>query len=311
MQSTIIPLVKCKSGNLTDVNNYRAITLSNSLTKILECIFLRKIKKHDPVDECQFGFKANHSTAFCTNIVKKVVNYYTLRGSTVFASFIDFSKAFDKVNYWKLFNKLLDDNIDKSLVTLLSFWYSHQSTVVQWKSVLSDSFSLGNGTRQGSLLSPFLFTRYIRELISEIVNCHVGCNLGGVFYNILAYADDIVLLAPSWAGLQYLLNKLHINADLIDMSCNTEKTVCMIFRLVCKSEIVAFDFPRLKLNDIELKFVKKFKHLGHVINSNFHDNEDIKREIRNLFMRTIILKRRYARCSCIVKRSLFMGWCRC
>src|SRR5579872_3496012 len=94
MQATIVPLVKCKSGNLTDVNNYRAITMSNSVTKIFEYLFLVKIKTYAPADDCQFGFKANHSTAFCTNVMKKVVSYYTTRGSHVFASFIDFSKAF-------------------------------------------------------------------------------------------------------------------------------------------------------------------------------------------------------------------------
>ena len=46
MQATIVPLVKCKSGNLTDVNNYRAITLSNSVTKIFEYLFLDKIKSY-------------------------------------------------------------------------------------------------------------------------------------------------------------------------------------------------------------------------------------------------------------------------
>lgn len=130
-------------------------------------------------------------------------------------------------------------------------------------------------------MSPYLFSRYIRELIFEIINCKVGCNLGGVFYNILAYADDIVLLAPSWAGLQFLLTMLSKGADLIDMSCNTDKTVCMIFQPVCKSNVIASNFPPLRMNDTELKFVKEFKHLGHIINNDFNDNDDIKREIRN------------------------------
>jgi len=42
-----------------------------------------------------------------------------------FASFLNFCKAFDKVSYWKLFYKLLDDETDVGIVQLLPFWYSH------------------------------------------------------------------------------------------------------------------------------------------------------------------------------------------
>ena len=126
-------------------------------------------------------------------MLKNVVKYYTDNGSHVFACFIDFSKAFDKVNYWKLFNKLLDDNIAVDLVTLLAYWYSHQQMCVRWKKVLSEPFLLGNGTRQGGVLSPCLFSRYIREIIAGVISSNVGCNIGGKFINILAYADDTKL----------------------------------------------------------------------------------------------------------------------
>jgi len=43
--------------------------------------------------------------------------------------------------------------------------------------------------------------------------------------NILEYADDIVLLAPSWKALQQLLDKLQITASDIDMCCNSKKSV--------------------------------------------------------------------------------------
>ena len=42
--SIIVPLVKCKTGNLSDVNNYRAIALSNTISKILECILFKYIE---------------------------------------------------------------------------------------------------------------------------------------------------------------------------------------------------------------------------------------------------------------------------
>ena len=65
---------------------------------------------------------------------------------------------------------------------------------------MSGAFRVGNGTRQGGVLSPCLFVRYIRELIDGMIDSAVGCNIGGVFY-ILAYADDLVLLASSWSAL--------------------------------------------------------------------------------------------------------------
>jgi len=59
MQSVIVPLVKVKGGDLTDVKNYRAIALSNS--KIMESVLLHKVKSTDASDNYHFGFKSGHS----------------------------------------------------------------------------------------------------------------------------------------------------------------------------------------------------------------------------------------------------------
>ena len=57
----------------------------------------------------KFGFKKQHSTAtFVLN--KSTVEYYRRNGSHVFAGFIDFNKAFDSVDYWLLFCKLLESS---------------------------------------------------------------------------------------------------------------------------------------------------------------------------------------------------------
>ena len=120
------------------------------------------------------------------------------------------SKAFDIVNYWKLFNVLLDDGISPAMVHLLAYWYSHQKMCVRWNSVLSTCFTIGNGTRQSGVLSPYIFSRYTRGMIRSIANCAVGCNIGNMSVNILAYADDIVLLSPSWRGLQLLIDTLFL-----------------------------------------------------------------------------------------------------
>ena len=64
--AVIVPLVKCKSGDITDINNYRAITLPNSLSKLFEYVLLNLISTNDNADDYQFGFKKKHSTGLCT-----------------------------------------------------------------------------------------------------------------------------------------------------------------------------------------------------------------------------------------------------
>ena len=64
-----IPLVKYKSGNLSDVNNYRAVALPNSVSKILETSLFDFIETNNAVDNYQLGCRKNHSTSICTQVV--------------------------------------------------------------------------------------------------------------------------------------------------------------------------------------------------------------------------------------------------
>jgi len=65
MQSEIIPTVKSKAGNLTDVNNYRAITISTSMSKLFEAVIADEVCSYSEYDCYQFGFKTGHSTMVC------------------------------------------------------------------------------------------------------------------------------------------------------------------------------------------------------------------------------------------------------
>lgn len=313
-RSTIIPLVKNKSGNLSDVNNYRAIALSNSITKILESLLHSFLDSRDTADDYQFGFKKNHSTSFCTYVFKKTVNYYRQNGSHVFACFIDFNKAFDNVDYWLLFSKLIDDNpsiLCLAATRLLAFWYSNQQMFVRWQNISSQYFNIANGVRQGGILSPFLFRFYIRDLIDKVTSVNLGCSYAGTVINLLAFADDMVLLAPSWHALQTLLLAVEDAADKISMSFNTKKTVCMVFNPLMRCKLVCVSFPEFTLAGSKLKFVDSFRYLGHIIDNYLCDDQDINREIKALFTRTNILSRRFKRCSVQVKLRLFKAFCIC
>ena len=101
MSAIIVPLVKYKTGDLSDVDNYYAITLSNSISKIIESLLFDIIETVDDIDDYQFGFQKGVSTAMCrpTDAFKSTVDYYCSNGSHIFCCFIEFKKAFDRVDY--------------------------------------------------------------------------------------------------------------------------------------------------------------------------------------------------------------------
>ena len=98
-----------------------------------------------------------------------------------------------------------------------------------WLNTQSNSFYIGNGTKQGGILSPYLFTRYIRQLLLMISTSKIGCHVGGIrAANIFAYADDVVLLAPSWHAMQELIALVAECCKVLDLECNVRKTKYMV-----------------------------------------------------------------------------------
>jgi len=73
MQAVVVPLVKCKTGNLADTNNYRAIAISNALSKLFESVIAKQVFTYADCEKHQFGFKAHHSTGICTQVFKQTV----------------------------------------------------------------------------------------------------------------------------------------------------------------------------------------------------------------------------------------------
>ena len=121
--------------------------------------------------------------------------------STVFVTFLDASKAFDRVNYWLLFTKLIDKNVPLFVVKLLMFWYTKQGMKVRWGNTLSSSFQVGNGVKPGGILSPVLFNIYMDKLSMTLNNTAIGGQIGGQLLNHLCYADDMCLISISSAGM--------------------------------------------------------------------------------------------------------------
>ena len=90
---------------------------------------------------------------------------------------------------------------------------------VAWQGCYSNKFMIGNGTKQGGLggvLSPFSLVMFGHCFLPYH---KADCNIGGMMVNVMAYADDMVLLAPSWHALQELIKILEYCCVSLDIVC--------------------------------------------------------------------------------------------
>ena len=92
-----------------------------------------------------------------------------------------------------LFQKLLDRDLPAIVIRLLAYVYEEQAGCVRWDGIRSSEFSITNGTRQGSVLSPTLFSVYLDDLLKELRHLGLGCHVGGVWVD----AEDLMLLSPA------------------------------------------------------------------------------------------------------------------
>ena len=141
---------------------------------------------------------------------RTIVERLNKNGSTANICAIDLTKAFDKVDHNALYMKLMKRFLPTELLTVLENWLSECYTCVKWNMSWSCLFQVFTGVRQGSVLSPVLFSVYI-DGISKL---HYPNN--GAY--VILYADDILLMSHSISTLQTLLTTCENELDTIGMA---------------------------------------------------------------------------------------------
>ena len=162
---TIIPIIKDKNGNASDVNNYRGITISPMISKVFEHVLKEKFAHHLSTSSYQFGFKRKSLTSLAIHCLKETINYYTSHGSNVYCSFLDAFKAFDCLVHAGLFIKLTKRQVPLILLNVIIAWYADLRCRVRWGDTLSQWFEVKSGVRQGGVLSPSFYSIYKDELV--------------------------------------------------------------------------------------------------------------------------------------------------
>ena len=140
-------------------------------------------------------------------------------------------------------------------------WYNKLNVVVKWNGSYSKSFCVTRGTRQGSVLWPYLFNIFINQLLLDFNNCDAGVRIGDTLYNCMAYADDNTLFSTNVQDLQNLIDVCVAYSKRWRFKFGVEKSKCMIV-----GKFSLYQDPKWRLGDKCLCNEESLNILGNVFN---------------------------------------------
>ena len=145
------------------------------------------------------------------------------------AGFINYAKAFDCVDHNKLWKMLKEMGIPDHLTCLLRNLYAGQEETVRTGHGTTYWFQIGQGVRQGYILSPCLFNLYAEYIMRNagLEEARAGIKFAGRNINNLRYADDTTLMAESEKELKSLLMKVKEESEKVGLKLNIQKTKIM------------------------------------------------------------------------------------
>jgi len=167
------------------------------------------------------------------------------------------------------------------------FAYEEQYGCVKLAGKKSDEFTVTNGTKQGSVLLPLLFSVYLDDLLQELRKLQLGCHIGGVWMGACGYADDLALLAPSRDVLQCMLNICESYALEHNLVFSTDPVAA---RLKTKygREGRRVRYPaNVQLHGKDLPWVETVQHIGHNLHQTCGMNMDCRQARAKFISKTV------------------------
>lgn len=240
--AVVVPLFK--KGDRSEPCNYRPVSLTSIVCKMLERIIKRRIIEHlaknNIIGKSQHGFVNKRSCL--TNLLEFFEEVYTNldKGKAVDVVYLDFAKAFDKVPHKRLRVKLEEAAIGGNLLEWITNWLTQRRQKVGIRGNYSNWVDVTSGVPQGSVLGPLLFTIFINDIDS------------GISSKIIKFADDTKLCAvvdknEDVERMQTDLEKLLQWAEDWQMKFNTDK--CAVIHMGAKNKQSVLQFGDRPLKD--------------------------------------------------------------
>ena len=282
----VIPLPK--SRDITDLNNFRPISLLSVVSKPLEKHIHKHLMKYmehyNLFYPFQSGFRPYHS---CHTALTRLldtwlsaVNQSKITGTV----FLDLKKAFDLVNHTILLQKLHIYVQHPSTVSFFRSYLENRTQYVYLNGIYSTEKMINCGVPQGSVLGPLLFCIFINDLPLHISNNNVNCDL---------FADDSSLhcsdknIESVQFSLQQSINQVSSWCDQNHMALNPQKTKSMVLTSRQKHQRIPLTL-KLEVNGNVIEQVHEHRVLGVIVDEELkwqsHINHISKQLARNLFL---------------------------
>lgn len=259
----VIPLFK--SGDRSDINNYRPISVLPAFSKIFEKIIsvrlINYLEANNFLTEYQHGFRAQHSTE--SAILEFVNNVYASLEEKMYVVgvFLDLSKAFDTLDHKILLHKLEHSGIRGVPLKLFQSYLDCRKQAVYCNQNYSSLKSISKGVPQGSILGPILFLIYINDIVNASTKLR-----------FVMYADDTTLLLKD-NNIDSLHTNLLSELDNVKLWLRSNKLKLNISKtnyILFQNRSVKNHINPVLLDGEIIKKVNQTKFLGVYIDENLN-----------------------------------------